>query len=110
MVLHLTFFRKTFCQFHSNSVFTCFRAVVLSCMLPFLLAGCEEEKPPEKAEVIRHIKHMTLKLKPMNQARVIAGLVQPVVETNVAFEVAGQIRQLKVSVGDRVKKGDLIAE
>ena len=79
-------------------------------VLPLLLVGCAEEQPPQKAEVVRHIKHMTLKLKPVNQARVIAGLVQPVVETNVAFEVAGQIRQLKVSVGDRVQKGALIAE
>ena len=74
------------------------------------LTGCQEPPQEESKEVIRRIKHMTLKLKPTNQARVIAGVVSPVVQTNVSFEIAGQIQKLNVSVGDRVKKGDIIAE
>lgn len=74
------------------------------------LTACQEPPQEESKEVIRRIKHMTLKLKPTNQARVIAGVVSPVVQTNVSFEIAGQIQKLNVSVGDRIKKGDIIAE
>ena len=55
--------------------------------------------------MIRHIKHMTLRAKPVQQKRVIAGIVSPVVRSNVAFEINGQITDLQVSVGARVKKG-----
>ena len=76
----------------------------------FFLAGCSEDADKTEAEVVRHIKHMTLKAKPVQQTRVIAGIVSPIVQSNVAFEIGGQVHQMHVSVGDRVKKGDLIAE
>ncbi len=78
--------------------------------LTMLLAGCSEDQAPAAPEVIRHIKHMSLKAKPVEQTRLIAGIISPVVQSNVAFEIGGQIMQMNVSVGDRVKKGDLIAK
>lgn len=79
------------------------------CLGPQLTA-CSPEAEEKQPEVVRHIKHMTLRAKPVNQTRIISGVIRPVVETNVAFEIGGQILQLNVSVGDRVKKGDVIAQ
>lgn len=80
-------------------------------LLPLLtLVGCSNEPEKPQAEVIRSIKHMTLQAQETRQTRLIAGVVKPVVESNVAFEIGGQITKLTVSVGDRVSSGDLIAE
>ncbi len=79
-------------------------------LFSFLLPGCSEPEPTEKAEIVRSIKYMTLKPKVINQARLIAGVISPTVSTKVAFEISGQILKLNVAVGDRVKKGDVLAE
>ena len=90
----------------SSHVFRFFTLLFFS----FYLTACSEPEPPQKAEVVRSIKHMTLKPKVVNQARLIAGVITPAVSTKVAFEISGQIVKLNVAVGDRVKKGDVLAE
>ena len=105
---NLSFLAKLFNGFFYQT----FKPVLTALSLAgcFLLTSCQEPPQENTKQVIRAIKHMTLKLKPTNQARVIAGVVSPVVQTNVSFEIAGQIQKLNVSVGDRVKKGDILAE
>lgn len=74
------------------------------------LGGCGAEEEAKAPEPIRHIKHMKLSAKPVNQSRVISGVISPVVKSNVAFEIGGRILKLNVSVGDRIEKGAVIAE
>ncbi len=75
----------------------------------FLLAlgSCaEEEKPPE---VIRAIKWMQVVGSDTTQLRKISGVVKPVNETKVSFEVSGRVDDVKVRLGDRIKKDDVLA-
>ncbi|GJM03051.1 MAG: hemolysin secretion protein D [Rhodomicrobium sp.] len=91
------------CLFHASRL-----AMLLALSLVF--TACDERKPEQKEEVIRHIKSMKLEARADQQSRLIAGVVTPVVSSNVAFEIGGQVTKMTVSVGDRVKSGDLIAE
>lgn len=97
---------RLFNSVFSSHVFRFFTLLFFS----FYLTACSEPEPPRKAEVVRSIKHMTLKPKVVNQARLIAGVITPAVSTKVAFEISGQIVKLNVAVGDRVKKRDVLAE
>lgn len=97
---------KRFARDYQFRYLLCFFAILL---LTTGLVGCSEPETEEKAEIVRSIKHMTLKPKVINQARLIAGVISPAVSTKVAFEISGQILKLNVAVGDRVKKGDVLA-
>lgn len=72
-----------------------------------LLAGCSEEKasaPPQQrpvltAQVIGHPEVMLT----------FPGTIEPQISTQKAFRVAGQVVSKNVTVGDEVKKGDVLA-
>ena len=79
--------------------------LLLCCLLP-VLAGCKEEKV---AEVIRPVK--AIKVAPESQmaTRVFPGKVEATSQVALAFRVSGQVVQYPVTMGQFVKKGDLIA-
>jgi multidrug efflux system membrane fusion protein len=80
------------------------------CLLLFILAlyGCkEEEKPPE---VIRAIKWMRVAETATTQVRRISGTTKPVDQTMLSFAVSGTVEKVAVNLGDRVKKGQVLAE
>lgn len=81
----------------------------LACLLPVVLAGCDEESEAPAEEVIRSIKYMTLEQRAGAQERRIAGIVAAAQTTNAAFETAGQVIELLRRSGDPVSEGDLIA-
>jgi RND family efflux transporter MFP subunit len=74
-----------------------------------ILLGCDEvaEAPPEDPP--RAIKYVTLEERAGEQVRLIAGIVAPDVASQVAFETAGQVREILVSIGDRVEAGQVLA-
>ena len=73
-----------------------------------LLAGCGEEKKAEKP-VIRAVKTIVAKTVPASENRRIAGLVEAVNRTELAFQVAGTISAVRVKAGDTVRKGQELA-
>lgn len=75
------------------------------CMLA-MLTGCGKK---EKAEVSPVVKTETIKLgKDMAAESVYAGSVRGRYETNMAFQVGGQILSRKVQAGSRVKAGQVM--
>jgi macrolide-specific efflux system membrane fusion protein len=46
----------------------------------------------------------------LEEAVLATGILEPVKQVNVGAQVNGQLKLLKVKLGDRVKKGDLLAE
>lgn len=73
------------------------------------LIGCEEDKPASKP-VIRAVKTIVVKPVSASERRQISGKVQAVNTTSLGFEVSGTVAQMKVDVGDRVKKGQILAQ
>lgn len=84
--------------------------ILLLALTAFALASCDEEQASEESEpVVRAIKHMTLGERAGLQQRRIAGVVTAAIQTNVGFEISGQVIELLRNAGDTVEDGALIA-
>lgn len=76
-------------------------------VLSMLLAGCE--KPAESAVPPRPALVITAGEKTLNEDMVLIGEVKSRYESNLAFRIDGKIIKREVEVGQRVKKGQVIA-
>lgn len=75
-----------------------------------LLAGCDKT-PPQLETKLRPVKYVTLHQGAgAIRDRVFSGTTHATQEADLSFKVNGTIKQIAVAVGDRVKRGDLIAE
>lgn len=82
--------------------------LVLTAACGLLLVSCGQKTDTPK-EVVKPVKIAVAKSMSA-VTKNYAGVVQSDQVTNLAFKVAGQIINLPVDAGDRVKKGDVIAE
>ncbi len=73
-----------------------------------LLAACEEE-PPQVVEQVRAIKTITVTEVASGQVRKFSGIVQATDTSALSFEVGGNVKEVKVKLGSRVKKGQVLA-
>jgi RND family efflux transporter MFP subunit len=80
-------------------------AVVLT---SFLLVACSDEAPPEKKEIVRPVKLMTLDAGGVGSSLEYPGEVSAARSVELGFEVAGKIIELPISDGLAVKKGTLL--
>lgn len=85
---------------------SCFLCLIATALF---LSGCEEEKATAP-DAVRALKTITLTNRAQGQTRLIAGIVEAATTSELSFEVGGRVTKFDVEVGDRVKKGDLLAE
>ncbi|MDF1866635.1 MAG: efflux RND transporter periplasmic adaptor subunit [Saprospiraceae bacterium] len=79
---------------------------LLSLLLSFI--SCEE-KSVETVKKIRPIKFSKVEQSTGLETHTFSGVAKAQNETNLSFKVAGTLSAVKVELGDRVKKGQLIA-
>lgn len=72
------------------------------------LPGCSKERP-EAEPVIRPVRTMTVYSSGEGRTRTFSGTAEAGMEARLSFKVAGTVSEVPVNVGDRVKKGDLLA-
>ena len=80
-------------------------AVILT---TFLLVACGDEAPPEKKEIVRPVKLMTIDAGGAGSKIEYPGKVSAARSVELGFEVAGKIVELPISDGLAVKKGTLL--
>ena len=73
----------------------------------FITAACKQEV--EIVEVVRAIKTITVKEQATQQVVKLSGLVAAVDSSGLSFEVGGNVEAVHVDIGDRVKKGKVLA-
>jgi RND family efflux transporter MFP subunit len=71
------------------------------------LAACKEKT--EIVEVVRSIKTITVKEQPAEKIFKFSGQVAAVDSSGLSFQVGGQVESVEVDIGDRVKKGQVLA-
>ncbi|WP_310423484.1 biotin/lipoyl-binding protein, partial [Chamaesiphon sp. VAR_48_metabat_135_sub] len=95
------------------------RSIVISlCLLPIALSGCSvpkddagaQTKPPGAERTQATAVDVAIAATvPLVSTREYTGTTQPFKEVAVRAQAEGQLRQLNVNVGDRVKKGQTLA-
>jgi len=82
------------------------RMVWLLC-ISVALTACKEK--PEIIEVVRAIKTVTVSEQAAEKIFKFSGLVAAVDSSGLSFEVGGRVEVVEVDIGDRVKKGQVLA-
>ena len=82
--------------------------VFLGISFLFLMSACSQEAP-KPTERIRAIKTITVAEKTSGSVRKFSGVVDAVDTSPIAFEVSGNVKEVPVKVGDRMKKGQILA-
>jgi len=72
------------------------------------LGGCKQEVA-EPVERIRAVKTIVVADLASDQQRKFPGTIEPVESSQLSFEVDGTVEAVQVDVGDRFKKGDVLA-
>ena len=80
---------------------------VIPALLLFVLS-CSDDNS-EQSEVIRPVRYQKVLLAGSEQSRTFSGTSKAGTEANLSFRVSGTLTSVKVKVGDRLKKGALIA-
>jgi membrane fusion protein, multidrug efflux system len=74
------------------------------------LAGCQDDAVAlQPSAPIKAIKYFTVETNHGSQERKLSGYLRATNLSELSFQVSGQVRSLKVKVGDRVKRGQPLA-
>ncbi len=88
-----------------------YKSIVLTLLgLSFLLtiSACRQEPPP-LPERIRAIKTIAVSEQASGRLRTFSGVVEAADRSSISFEVSGNVREVRVDVGDRITKGQVLA-
>ena len=83
-------------------------AITTSIAVLLGFCGCRQETPPPK-ERIRAIKTITVTERASGRIRKFSGVVEAADNSNISFEVSGNVQEVKVDRGDKVAKGQVLA-
>ena len=85
------------------------RYILLGFIMAVSLSACEEKQPKEAVKVIRPVRTIQISTKEEFAERKFPGRAAASDSVTLAFEVAGKLNKVLVDVGDKVKKGDVLA-
>jgi len=84
-------------------------ALLAALLLVLALAGCGEDEAQQTGERVRAIRAVEVFDRSGGQFRRFPGTVEAVDLSALAFEVAGNTREVRVAQGDRIARGDILA-
>ncbi len=88
-------------QLHKSSPFILF-------IMLLAMSACREAPPPP-VERIRAIKTVTVSEHASGRIREFSGVVEAADRSSISFEVSGNVREVRVDVGDKISKGQVLA-
>ena len=80
----------------------------MTIFVSIILSACRQEPPPP-VEAVRAIKTITVNEIASGRIRKFSGVVEAADKSSVSFEVSGNVQEVRVNVGDKVSKGDVLA-
>ena len=83
--------------------------IVLPFAVTLILVACGETKEESTTTILRPVKYAAITKSGGNEMHTFSGVAQAEKEANLSFRVAGTVRTMNVKLGDRVRKGQLIA-
>ncbi len=85
-----------------------FGKYTIGLILILAMTGCEQSVEPEKVEVIRPVKLITVSSSSNVNSYSFPAVIEAATSRDLAFQVSGQIVELAVSPGVDIKKGAVI--
>jgi multidrug efflux pump subunit AcrA (membrane-fusion protein) len=74
-----------------------------------LITGCGRQAPLTTQEVVRPVRTMILGVAPESGRRAFPGQAEANEEADLSFRLAGSLIELSANIGDKVKKGQVLA-
>jgi len=90
-----------------QAIATLFVGFATGCAL--ILTACGKKEEPPTVERIRAIKTYTVKETKAGHIRKFSGVVEAADKSSISFEVSGNVQEVRVNVGDKVTKGQVLA-
>jgi RND family efflux transporter MFP subunit len=86
--------------------------ILLVMLLIFSLSACKDDEAEnaDLGEPVRGLKTVLIQDVKHALVRRFPSVLQPASVSSLSFEVAGKLKEMKLGVGQHVKKGDVIAE
>jgi RND family efflux transporter MFP subunit len=94
-----------------SSLFALLATTVLA--VPLLLSGCppdESEAAVEKQETRTYVRTASAERRDLIKTLELTGIVEAARSANLVTDIPGKIKRLPVKVGDKVRKGALLAQ
>ncbi len=82
----------------------------LALVMAFSIQGCKNTETEEKQEKVKPVRYGRVEMLGGQSTRSFNGITESGSETNLSFRAGGLINKLNVSVGQHVKKGQLLAQ
>ncbi len=79
-------------------------------LVSLLLVGCGDPAADQSEEIIRGLKAFRISQTANTEIRRYPSIVEPAKESKLSFEVAGQLKEVSLEVGQRVIEGEVLAE
>jgi RND family efflux transporter MFP subunit len=84
--------------------------VIGSVLALALITGCGRQAPLTTQEAVRPVRTMTLGVAPESGRRSFPGHAEANEEADLSFRLAGSLIELSANIGDKVKKGQVLAK
>ena len=87
------------------------RALPAALLVAALLAGCQEKArhEAEAGPVIRPVRTVTVQPQTFRLGESVTGTIEARADADLGFRIAGKLVERKADVGDRVRRGDVLA-
>lgn len=85
------------------------RILVLMGITLFSLSACDSQETGSQEEVVRPVKIAQVQSASLSRERIFPGITEATRKATLAFRVSGQVVELPIHAGQRLKEGDLIA-
>jgi RND family efflux transporter MFP subunit len=84
--------------------------IVICAILAFGLQGCSEKKQEANEQPVRGLRAYKVAAKTESRVRRFPSVLQPADVSSLSFEIAGQLKAVTLTVGQKVQLGDVLAE
>ena len=84
--------------------------VLICAALVLGLQGCGEREPKASEQPVRGLRAVKVAAKAVSRVRRFPTVLQPADVSSLSFEIAGQLRAVALTVGQKVQLGEVLAE
>ncbi len=83
--------------------------IIIFCTCIMTISSCSESNTKDTTTRIKPVKYVTVRSTDVNESQSFTGLAKSQREAQLSFKVSGTLNAVKVKVGEKVQKGQILA-